>query len=603
MSLINTGLGWQAQSDYYAKDVDSLTWGGRRITFTATPYPRVAGFFVRSTGYYVPAAVSSSAEGVAVSGDTFGYSDWVLNGKTWHSVYGGGLTNASVSPTSLPLHQFTAEEERTLYNQATELGIAGNDERTIIFMYLYNNSIVDGGVSEDYIRRLSVTLEYPNDGVTLATRATVDSDVGFVSVGAMQWRDSNNNIVTSAVFGEQYTVYMDVTGTLPFGSTISPTANDSSESQTYLVGSTFQRLNDEHKGIVSLIFGKTDVKTPYDAPEDPEDDPIDEPDLPVLKAIDTGFITIYNPTLAEVKSLATYMWNADVTTLDFWRKLVADPMDLILGFSIVPCAVPDGGQKSVVVGLIDTQVSMNLAASQFVVVDCGSLTVSPMYNTYLDYAPYTSIALYLPYIGVKQINTDEVMGKTVAVKYHIDILTGACAAYIIVDGSVMYCFTGQCATPLPVTSAQYSEMIRGAIQLVTAVGAAVMTGGTAGGAIAADLGIGAGVVAGADIALNTFVNSELPAPESFKPPVERSGALGSSAGLMAVQTPYFIINRPRASMPPSQNVTQGYPCNQFLSLSSCTGFTQVQSIRLEGITCTADELQEIYSALSKGVII
>ena len=111
-------------------------------------------------------------------------------------------------------------------------------------------------------------------------------------------------------------------------------------------------------------------------------DNIDIPSLPTLSAVDTGFITLFNPTIAQLKNLASYMWNGSLFDLNTWQKLFADPMDAILGLSIVPVAVPNGSTGEVKVGNISTNISMTKAASQYVEVDCGTINVNEYWGDY-----------------------------------------------------------------------------------------------------------------------------------------------------------------------------------------------------------------------------
>ena len=205
-------------------------------------------------------------------------------------------------------------------------------------------------------------------------------------------------------------------------------------------------------------------------------DDIDIPGLPTLSATDTGFITLFNPSLTQLKNLASYMWTGlfDVDTL---RKLFADPMDCILGLSLVPVAVPNGGTREVSVGNISTGISMTIAARQFVEVDCGSINVNEYWGAYLDYEPYTKAEIYLPYIGTHPIAIDDIMGKTVKVVYHVDIMSGSCTAYVKCGGSVLYSFIGQCSLSIPVTGNDWTNVINGALNIATSIGTMVATGG------------------------------------------------------------------------------------------------------------------------------
>ena len=70
-------------------------------------------------------------------------------------------------------------------------------------------------------------------------------------------------------------------------------------------------------------------------------------------------------------------------------------------------------------------------------------SIAAAYNltaSYLDFLPYTKTQLYLPYIGIVDVSTDDIMDKSMAIKYHVDILTGGCIAYIIIGGIICLIF-------------------------------------------------------------------------------------------------------------------------------------------------------------------
>lgn len=311
-------------------------------------------------------------------------------------------------------------------------------------------------------------------------------------------------------------------------------------------------------------------------------DDVDVPGLPTLSAVDTGFITLFNPSIGQLKSLANYLWSGafDIAT---FKKIFADPMDCILGLSIVPVAVPNGGLKEVSVGNISTGISMTAAASQYVIVDCGTLNVNEFWGAYLDYDPYTKAEIYLPYIGTHPISVDDIMGKSVHVVYHIDILSGACTAFVKCGGSVLYEFIGQCSSSIPVTGNDWTNVINGVLSVSAAIGTMVATGG-------ATAPMAASAIA------STAVNS-------LKSNVEKSGSMSGTGGMLAVQTPYLILTRPRQAMPARQNKFTGYPSFITSTLGSLSGYTVVEEIHLENISGTEQELSEIENLLKSGVIL
>lgn len=311
-------------------------------------------------------------------------------------------------------------------------------------------------------------------------------------------------------------------------------------------------------------------------------DQIDVPNVPTLSAVDTGLVTLYTPTLAQLQALAQYLWNANATTIDWWKKLIANPLDLILGLSIVPVAVPQGATENVRVGLIDTGVAMTKAASQYVQVDCGSLNITEFYGAALDYLPFRKTSIYLPFIGTRSISTDDIMGKTVQVVYNIDLLSGALTAMVKCGDAVLYQYSGACNIAIPLSGQSFTDLALSTLQLAAGIGATVATGGAAAGVVAAN-------------AANSVM--------SMKPTIERAGGVSGAAGQLAVMRPYLIGEIPRQSVPKDYNQFAGYPSNISAVLGDLEGYTEVETIYLEGITATSDELNEIENLLKSGVYI
>ena len=308
---------------------------------------------------------------------------------------------------------------------------------------------------------------------------------------------------------------------------------------------------------------------------------VDIPALPTLSAVQSNFITVYNPTLAQLQNLSTYLWSSDIA--DVLKKLFSDPMSAILGLSIVPVNVPNSGAREVYIGNVATGVTMNLATSQYVEIDCGTAILPLYFGAYLDYSPYTKIEVYLPYIGVRALDADEIVGKTIAIKYHVDILSGACCAYIKVNGTVLYTFIGQCSAAIPITGRDFTSVVNGVLNIAGAIGSTVATGGATAPAAASSI-------------VSTAFNG------SMKPQIEKSGAVSGVGGFFGVQKPYLIVTTPRQCLPAKQNKFIGYPSFVTLSLDSLSGYTEIEKVHLENIPCTDDELNEIENLLKEGVI-
>lgn len=313
--------------------------------------------------------------------------------------------------------------------------------------------------------------------------------------------------------------------------------------------------------------------------------PIPLPGLPTLSASGSGFVGLFNPSVSQLNSLAAYMWSTDF--FDAVVKLFGDPADIILGLNIVPVKPATGESVEVKAGFVSTGVSMPVITSQYVQLDCGTVTVSEFWGSALDYSPYTQCQIYLPYIGTHQLDIDEIMGKTIHLIYNVDVLSGSCIAALAADDSTLYIFNGSCASAVPVTGQNFNTIISTAVQLAAGVGSFVASGGSMIGAAAS----------GVENALTAAASG------GMKPTIQHSGSVQATNGLLANQTPYLIFTIPTQSVPENQNQYEGYPSNMTLLLSNCSGYTKVREIHLVNIPCTESEFDEIESLLKGGVLI
>lgn len=318
-------------------------------------------------------------------------------------------------------------------------------------------------------------------------------------------------------------------------------------------------------------------------------DGADIPNLPSISAADLGFITMYNPSAAQLKSLSDFMWSGafDLVT---YKKLFSDPMQSIIGLAIVPVQPSVGGSKNVMFGTIDSGITMNYLSTNYVQLDCGSVSIDKYVGCFMDNDPYTKISIYLPFIGIRQLSADDCIGRSLHVVYNIDVLTGACACFIEVSGKgVLYSYNGSCITNVPLTAVNFSGAIQNA---VSAIGSAV---GVVAGMATGAAPVTAMSIAGlATSAANTAVNS--------KPTVQRSGNLGGSAGILSIMTPYVIIERPNMSVPNQVEKFVGQTSNITMYLGDCRGFTMCEYVHLDNLNATSEEIVEIESMLRTGVI-
>ena len=320
---------------------------------------------------------------------------------------------------------------------------------------------------------------------------------------------------------------------------------------------------------------------------------------------------MYAPTLSQLRQLASFMWSTDF--LDILTKLQQDPYEAIISLKAVKCGFDKGGTSNIILGNVDTKISCTEITSQYQQIDCGSINLNRFYGNFLDFNPYTSIKIYLPFIGYRDLDVDEVMGSTLHLYYNIDLLTGSCVALLHVNkkikgtnlDSVLYQYDGIIANEIPVTASNFtqvlSSIIRGAATTAAAIGVTAATGGAgapAGGAL-----LGSAVAGEASTAIGTTmaVNSAIDTVTS-KISVQHGGSLSGSMGSLATKQPYVIIQRVIEKNPSNYAKLHGIPSNAYKTLSTLKGFTKMQDIQITSTIGTVDETEEIKQLLMSGVV-
>lgn len=330
--------------------------------------------------------------------------------------------------------------------------------------------------------------------------------------------------------------------------------------------------------------------TPQPDPINPNPDPTPSPAVPIAPLPSTvssnKLFTVYNPSASELNALGAYLWDSSIiaSIRDIWQN----PLDGIISLIQVYATPTTSGSHNIILGFLDSGVSANVVSSQFVTVNCGSVTVPENKQNATDYAPYTSLHLYLPFIGIVELDTNECMKSTIDVKYEIDVYTGTCLATVSVTRSedmpnapILYTYSGNCSQQIPLTSGNATGMLTALIGGITA-GLSVASGG------------GLGVVAGATIAGQSLAH------EMFH--VSHSGNISANAGIMGQKKPYLIIGRRHGYDANNYSSLYGFPANKTIVLGNHTGYVKVKHCFLK-TSATQPEHDEIMALLRNGVIL
>ena len=318
---------------------------------------------------------------------------------------------------------------------------------------------------------------------------------------------------------------------------------------------------------------------------DDTSDNINIPTLPETNASSCGMVKMYEMDLGQTKALASYLWSGVTEFYENLTKMFNDPMDSIISLSLAPIQ-PSVGTSTIIeiCKYAINNVTGNPLTSQYASLNCGTVKISPYWGNALDYAPYTKASIYLPFIGTQELNIDDVMNRTVGVTYNIDLLSGACACFITCDGSVMYNFSGNVISQIPVSGKNALEMYKSVISAVTNTALAVGTGA-------------GGVALAGDVVSNGL------SVMGSKMTVQRGGTISATNGVLGVKFPYITILRANQSLPADFHYFKGYPSNISGKVSSFSGYTEVEYVHVTGINATENELEMIEQILKEGFII
>lgn len=291
--------------------------------------------------------------------------------------------------------------------------------------------------------------------------------------------------------------------------------------------------------------------------------------------------SVYNPTQAQVDAFGSWLWSSNL--VEQIKKLFNDPMQAIIGIHKVFVTPPTSGTGTIKCGYIDSGISSALVSNQYRTLNCGTVSLSEYFGNVFDYSPFTEVSLYLPFIGIVRLDVSDVMRSSINVKYHVDVITGACLADVKVsrDGadSVLYQYAGSCIVTYPLSSGSYASALAG---IVSIAGGAIGTIAT-GGALA-PVAIGAAVGA-------TKLHSD----------VQKSGSFTGAAGAMGSKKPYFIISRPQTAMPSNYKKYEGNPSRHYTTIRSCSGFIRVKDVHVDKMSASNKELDMIESLLKSGI--
>ena len=309
----------------------------------------------------------------------------------------------------------------------------------------------------------------------------------------------------------------------------------------------------------------------YDDNKDKDDD---DDDTKVLSSGIGVLTSTFHMTKERIVQLGQFLWGSSI--FDEFSLINNNPIENIISCKAIPYAI-SGTTQEITLGNVKTGVNGEKISQNFSKQTIGTVTISEHYKNFLDYAPYTNVIIYLPYIGFKELDTSLVMGKTLKIEYTLDVITGGCLAQIYVGKIRLYEFTGNIGVDIPITASNRAQVESAYISAGVGVVSSAMNGNA--------IGVADSII-GAATSQYHYSGTGNPSPSCV-----------SSTN----RTCYVVIDRPQYQSLNAFNHTRGRMCCLSKTIGSLSGYTVCdKNVDISGISATDEEKEEIVNILSSG---
>lgn len=255
---------------------------------------------------------------------------------------------------------------------------------------------------------------------------------------------------------------------------------------------------------------------------------------PVVPTTELAFVNVYNPTEKQLVDAANALF------INLGTGQIVDVSKYIVAIHkvFVPVSTDENFQP-IKFGNYDTQVNSKVVNQRIARVSCGKITVPELHHNALDYSPYTTVRIWLPFLGFFDLSIDELSNKEVELTYSIDLINGKALAEISTDEAVIYRFVGTAYEREPYHTESLNNVS------------------------------------------TVYIN----------------GAYN-----MADYTPYLLIERP-INLTPANNDFEGLPTYKEVIIGDTKGYLRCRKVFAKDMIATEAEKKEIEALLCSGVLV
>lgn len=341
-----------------------------------------------------------------------------------------------------------------------------------------------------------------------------------------------------------------------------------SEAQRYVKDGTIPsdaRVNPSH------------VKKDTDSNEDGEDGgksstfDENEPSAPTVNSVKLSNLHNYWITQNQMQSFYSSVWETDLT--DFvkgaFTGIYSNLISNVVSLKFMPTSAENlggtGDASPVILGFktYDDLTVQTIGNTTAPIVNIGSYKFAKEYNSFADYAPYTDVKLYLPFVGVVPIDTNLFMGSgggdtaTLNVKAQYDLQSGLITYFLMRNKTMISSVSGRMAVEVPVSLQSgldtFSTISRNFVGKATSFVGNMATGNPIG--MVADIAQGS----------------------ATSPPQTVFASTGGDGAFYSHPKCMIMIKHPQYNRPKNYSHVVGFPAYVTKKVSDLQGFNIIQN--------------------------
>lgn len=328
---------------------------------------------------------------------------------------------------------------------------------------------------------------------------------------------------------------------------------------------------------------------------------------PTTGLLGSGIVTLKKISYDNLRQLGQFLYSDGM--IEALSKFFAGDVEkAIIDLYQLPVALTTEATASTIkLGSADSHIEGYTVTSPVFNLNMGSVDVTKINtNSFLDFSPYVKFYLFLPFIGVRELETNLIRsvndsGTKLYLNYRIDALTGDCVAqlsiskrdnYVLNDSNgkldvkktkanfIIKEYTGNCKKSLPRGSSNtmqdilsgMSNILNGTLKMGDM--SQVVNGVT-------DVSNGIRNITGNHIS---------------------SSGVSSNLGYLSLRTPYLMCMSPVVYSRGNRfGQLNGYASEKFVKLNSKRGFVKVKKVMASNFAGTANEQARLVELLKKGV--